>query len=109
MRAAAEVMRSALADISLKPPVVPIVANVTAEAVQNPDDIKRLLVEQVTGRVRWRESVEWMVGHNVEETLEIGHGNVLSGLARRINKELRATSINSPETVEALCRNSAAA
>ncbi len=109
MHPAAEAMRQALNDISLRPPVVPLVANVTAEAVQDPADIRRLLVEQVTGRVRWRESVLWLTKEGISETLEIGHGNVLSGLGRRIHKDLRCTSINSAETIEAFGKASKAA
>lgn len=94
-------MREALATTHITPPIVPLVANVTATAIASPDDIRRLLVEQVTGRVRWRESVLWMVAHGVHETLEIGHGKVLSGLGKRIHKELQCSAISTPEDMEA--------
>ncbi len=88
MAPAAEAMRAALADVAIAAPAVPLVANVTAEAVTDPETIRRLLVEQVTGRVRWRESVQWMAAQGVTETVEIGAGKALSGMVRRIAKEV---------------------
>jgi len=86
MRSAAEEMAEALAEVAIKAPKVPLVANVRAEAVTDPDEIRRLLVEQVTGRVRWRESVAWMAGQGVTEFWEIGAGKALSGMIKRIEK-----------------------
>lgn len=96
MQPAAEAMGEALAKISLKAPVVPVVANVTVEAVTNPATIRELLVRQVTGRVRWAESVLYMKEHGVTETVEIGNGKILSGLTRRIDKELAVSNISEP-------------
>jgi [acyl-carrier-protein] S-malonyltransferase len=81
---------------------VPIVANVTAQGVSAPDEIKRLLVEQVTGTVRWRESVLWMKQQGVGEMIELGAGKVLSGLIRRIDKDIAAESVGDPAQIEAL-------
>jgi [acyl-carrier-protein] S-malonyltransferase len=102
MRPAAERMREALAEVELKAPAVPLVANVRAEAVTGPDEIRRLLVEQVTGTVRWRESVVWMAGQGVTELVEIGAGKALSGMARRIEKGVSAVSVNGPGDVRKL-------
>ncbi|WP_299414684.1 ACP S-malonyltransferase [uncultured Sulfitobacter sp.] len=87
MQPAADAMARALADVQINAPAVPLVANVTAEAVSAADPIAQLLVDQVTGRVRWRSSVEWMVGQGVTEFWEIGAGKALSGMIRRIHKE----------------------
>lgn len=99
---AAERMRAALAEVELKAPAVPLVANVRAAAVQDPDEIRRLLVEQVTGTVRWRESVAWMAGQGVTELVEIGAGKVLSGMAKRIDRSLVTVAVNGPEDVKRL-------
>lgn len=96
MQPAADAMAEALAKTDLKAPVVPVIANVTVEAVTNPATIRELLVRQVTGRVRWTESVLYMKEHGVTETVEIGNGKVLSGLTRRIDKELAASNISEP-------------
>jgi [acyl-carrier-protein] S-malonyltransferase len=100
MAPAAEAMEAALAETDLAPPRLPMVANVTAEAVTEPETIRRLLVEQVTGMVRWRESVAYMAAHEVEELVELGSGKVLSGLARRIDRSLSARSVGAPEDIE---------
>ncbi len=100
IRDAAEVMREALDAVAMHTPSVPLVANVIAEATQDPDTIKALLVEQVTGRVRWRESVTWMGTQGITDMLEIGHGNVLSGLNRRINRELTSHTIATPDDID---------
>jgi [acyl-carrier-protein] S-malonyltransferase len=100
MAPAAEVMAEALAAVTLAPPIVPLVANVTAEAVSEPERIRGLLVEQVTGMVRWRESVLYMKAQGVEQLVEIGAGKVLSGLARRIDRELTGVAINGPSDIE---------
>ena len=104
MKPAAEVMETALADVPLSPPVVPLVANVTAESVNDPSLIRQLLVEQVTGMVRWRESVLYMKGQKVTELVELGAGKVLSGLARRIDRDLSARSVQSPDDIEAVLK-----
>ncbi len=98
---AADIMTYALASADVKPPTPPVVANVTAQPVSEPDDIRSLLIEQVTHRVRWRECVLTMCELGVEELCEIGTGKVLSGLARRINRDLGAQSIATPADVEA--------
>ena len=97
---AADVMAEALAGVSMKPPKVPLVANVTARAVTDPEEIRYLLVEQVTGMVRWRECVLTMKGEGVDTIVEVGTGKVLSGFNRRIDGDLGATSIGTPETIE---------
>jgi len=102
MQPAADAMRDALADAKMKKPVVPVVANVTAEATQDPEEIRDLLVRQVTGTVRWRESVIWMKDNGVEEMVELGAGKVLSGLIRRIDREISCESVGTPEQIEAI-------
>ncbi len=102
MAPAAEVMNEALAETVLRPPAVPLVANVTAEPVDSPETIRRLLVEQVTGLVRWRESVLAMKQAGVAELVELGSGKVLTGLARRIDRELTASAVGTPDAVESL-------
>src|SRR6266403_5415831 len=84
MQPAAEVMARALADVTIKPPASPLVPNVLAAPISDPDEIRRRLVEQVTGTVRWRESVAYMASHGVVRFFEIGAGKVLSGLVKRI-------------------------
>ena len=102
MQPAAEAMAVALADVSIAAPAVPLVANVRAEAVGDPEEIRRLLVEQVTGRVRWRESVAWMAGQGVTESFEIGAGKALSGMIRRIAREIETRAVNTADDVRAL-------
>lgn len=102
MQPAADAMRDALADAKMKKPVVPVVANVTASATQDPEEIRDLLVRQVTGTVRWRESVIWMKDNGVEEMIELGAGKVLSGLIRRIDREISCESVGTPEQIEAI-------
>ena len=101
MAPAADTMAEALATADPRPPVVPVVANVSATPSSDPDVIRRQLVEQVTGRVRWRESVASFGGLGIRSVVEIGSGKVLSGLVRRIDKELEAVSINGPADVDA--------
>ena len=93
MAPAAEEMASALADVTMHAPSVPVVANVVAEAVTDPDQIRKLLIEQVTGQVRWLSSVEWMGTQGVTEIWEIGAGKALSGMIRRINKEITCVNV----------------
>lgn len=105
MKPAAAVMETALAEISLSPPVVPLVANITAASVDDPSLIRGLLVEQVTGMVRWRESVLYMKEQGVAELVELGAGKVLSGLARRIDRDLSARSVQSPDDIESVLKD----
>ena len=100
MAPAANVMAAALADVAMTPVAVPVIANVTAAPVTAPPEIRRLLVEQVTGMVRWRECVLTMRAEGVDTLVEIGAGKVLAGLARRIDKDLETVSLGTPEAVE---------
>lgn len=100
MQPAADRMADALADVAIKAPIVPLVSNVRAEAVNDPDEIRALLIQQVTGAVRWRESVAWMAGEGVTGLIEIGAGKALSGMARRIDKSLSCLAVNGPDDVE---------
>ena len=100
MAPAADVMQKALAKIDLAPPLVPLIANVTARPVQEPDTICRQLVQQVTGMVRWRESVLQMKKEGVDTLVEIGTGKILVGLARRIDREMSGVSVSDPKGVE---------
>ena len=100
MQPAADEMAAALADTTIAAPVVPVIANVTASATQDPEEIRRLLVEQVTGSVRWRESMIWAADNNVTELVEIGSGKVLTGMARRIDSRLSAKALNTPEDID---------
>ena len=101
MAPAADVMAEALATASLMAPMVPVVANVTAAKATDPTDIRKLLVDQVTGMVRWRESVLAMAEMGVTHFVEIGAGKVLAGLVRRILPEANVTSIGTPAEIEA--------
>ena len=101
MGPAAEKMAEALQATDMQAPIVPLVANVTAQAVTDPEQIRNLLVEQITGRVRWRESVLWMGENGVDEMVEIGAGKVLSGLTRRINRDITGQAVGAPEQIEA--------
>jgi [acyl-carrier-protein] S-malonyltransferase len=101
MAPAAEVMADALAQVSVQEPAVPLVANVTAATVTEPGDIRRLLVEQVTGMVRWRESVEHLRNGGVDSVVELGVGKVLTGLTRRIDRALEGVSVQTPADIEA--------
>ena len=102
MSPAADIMTEALAETVLKVPLVPIVANVAAAATREPEEIKRLLVEQTTRMVRWRESVLLFAANEVEEVVEIGAGRVLAGLVKRIDRTLSARSVGTPAEVDAL-------
>ncbi|EWY39989.1 ACP S-malonyltransferase [Skermanella stibiiresistens SB22] len=104
MAPAAEAMAEALANVELRGPTVPVVANVTAQAVISPDEIRRLLVDQVTGLVRWRESVLFMKEQGVDTLVELGAGKVLSGLAKRIDREIAGVSIQGPADIEAFLK-----
>jgi [acyl-carrier-protein] S-malonyltransferase len=101
MQPAADEMAAALADTNITAPVVPLIANVTASATSDPEAIRKLLVEQVTGSVRWRESMIWAADQGVTELVEIGSGKVLTGMAKRIDARLSATALNTPEDIDA--------
>lgn len=101
MQPAADVMRDALAQVGAQAPAVPLVANVLASDVTDPARIKQLLVDQVTGMVRWRESVLWMQDQGVRELIELGAGKVLAGLTKRIDNSLRGQSIGTPADIDA--------
>ena len=105
MQPAADEMAAALASANLIAPSVPVVANVTARPETDADTIRRLLIEQVTGRVRWRESMEWMATDGgVTRFVEIGSGKVLTGMAKRIAPDAESLALNSPEDIEAFAQ-----
>lgn len=104
MAPAAEAMKAALAEVDLAAPSVPLVANVTAEAVREPEVIRELLIEQVTALVRWRESVLYMKEQGVDTLIELGSGRVLTALAKRIDRELKGLSAESPDDIDALVK-----
>ncbi len=101
MQPAADAMAEALAEATIRQPVVPLIANVTAQPVSDPATIAKLLVSQVTGTVRWRESVITMKSLGVSKALELGAGKVLAGLVKRIDKEIEALSVGMPADLEA--------
>ncbi|MFC4625125.1 ACP S-malonyltransferase [Daeguia caeni] len=101
MAPAAEAMREALARVEKHNPVVPLIANVRAAPVTDANEIADLLVEQVTGQVRWRETVEWFAQNGVTSLYEVGSGKVLTGLARRISKDVAGAVIGTAEEIEA--------
>ena len=105
MAPASDAMAEALSLVRMKDPLVPLVANVTAGEVSDAAEIRRLLLEQVTGMVRWRESVLFMRANGVDRLIEIGSGKVLSGLARRIDSDLTSQSISTPEDVETFIKS----
>ncbi|WP_108810180.1 ACP S-malonyltransferase [Sphingorhabdus sp. Alg231-15] len=104
MQPAAEAMEEALAEASILPPAVPVFANVTADAVTDTDEIRQLLVEQVTGTVRWRESVLNLFEAGVEQFVEFG-GKVLGGMVKRINKEVQTTSLIAMDDIEGFLKD----
>ncbi|SKA28682.1 [acyl-carrier-protein] S-malonyltransferase [Consotaella salsifontis] len=101
MQPAAERMAEALAGAEIRAPRVPVVANVVAAAITDPNEIRTRLVEQVTGQVRWRESMEYLAGQGVDTLFELGSGKVLSGLAKRIDKRLKAQPVGAPADIQA--------
>ena len=101
MEPAARAMAEALASVDIQRPAIPIVANVRAAGVSDPSTIRSLLVEQITGSVRWRESVVWMVDQGVDEIWEIGAGRALTGMIRRIAKHVVSRSVATAEDVKA--------
>ena len=106
MQPAADEMATALVAATIVAPSVAVVANVTARPERDPEVLRRLLVEQVTGRVRWRESMEWMAGEGgVTRFAEIGSGKVLAGMAKRIAPDAESLSLNTPEDLEAFAKS----
>lgn len=101
MAPAADAMADALANVEKQNPSVPVIANVRAEPVTDADEIAKLLVEQVTGQVRWRESIAWLGANGTETLFEVGSGKVLTGLARRIDRSLAGVAVNNPSDLEA--------
>jgi [acyl-carrier-protein] S-malonyltransferase len=101
MDPAAEVMADALSHVDIERPAVPVVGNITAHAESSPMLLRNHLVDQVTGAVRWRESVLWMAAHGVTETWEIGAGKALTGMVRRIDKSLATRTVGTPDEVRA--------
>ncbi|MEM7732051.1 MAG: ACP S-malonyltransferase [Pseudomonadota bacterium] len=99
MAPAAEAMQGALAEVTISAPAVPVVSNVLAEGVSDPDRIRELLVQQITGSVRWRESVSYMAAQGVTEIWEIGAGKALSGMVRRIDREILTRAVSTPQDV----------
>jgi [acyl-carrier-protein] S-malonyltransferase len=104
MKPAADEMAEALEMVSIAPPRVPVVTNVSADETSDPATIRKLLIEQVTGRVRWRECVLAMKGKGVATLVEIGTGKVLTGLVKRIDREMTGVAVNSPADVEAFLK-----
>lgn len=104
MAPAADIMAEALAETALDAPAVPLVANVSAKPTSDPEEIKQLLIEQVTHMVRWRETVLLFAENEVEEVVELGAGRVLSGLTKRIDKTLASVSVGVPAEIEALMK-----
>lgn len=100
MQPAADVMKDALFAVNKVAPIVPVVANISVAPESNPERIFMLLVEQVTGRVRWRETVEWFGSNGVDTLFEVGSGKVLTGLARRINKDIKGLTIGTAKEIE---------
>jgi [acyl-carrier-protein] S-malonyltransferase len=104
MAPAADIMRDALENTALAPPVVALIANVTAERAAEPDEIRDLLVRQVTGTVRWRESMLTAIAMGCDSFVELGAGKVLSGLAKRIDPDVAAQSAGTPDEIETLLK-----
>ncbi len=105
MQPAADAMKAALAEVEVKAPSVPVIPNVLASQTTDPAQIRDYLVQQVTGSVRWRESVLYMKEQGIERLVECGSGNVLTGLTRRIDKELTSINLQKPEDIEAFLTN----
>lgn len=104
MQPAADAMADALAKVSIRPLAVPVLANVTAQEASEPETVRRLLVEQVTGRVRWRESMLALKGLSVDTAVEMGGNKVLTGMMRRIDKDIQAIALDTPAEIEAFAK-----
>jgi [acyl-carrier-protein] S-malonyltransferase len=100
MAPAAREMEDLLGQEAIRPPRVPVISNVSVNAESDPETIKRLLIEQITGRVRWRETIEGLRGHGVTSAVEVGAGKVLTTMAKRIDKDLPGVSIETPQEIE---------
>jgi len=100
LRPAADEMAEALEGVAIAPPRVPVITNVSADETSDPATIKKLLIEQVTGRVRWRECVLAMKGKGVNTLVEVGTGKILTGLVKRIDREMTGLAVNAPADVE---------
>lgn len=105
MAPAAAEMAKALAQVTIRPPAVPVVCNVTAQGEDDPNRLRQLLVDQIIGRVRWRESVMWMASEGVTEIVELGSGKVLSGLVKRIDGNITTMNAGTPAEIEALIKH----
>jgi [acyl-carrier-protein] S-malonyltransferase len=101
MQPAADAMAQALANVTVSKPIVPVVANVLASAISDPDEIRAALVKQVTGTVRWRECVGYMAQHGVQVFYEVGSGKVLTGLVKRLAEGAEGIAIGTPEDIVA--------
>jgi len=101
MEPAADALSSALDQVDLRPPAVPVISNVTASEIREPGEIRKLLVEQITGMVRWRESVAYMRAREIDTLVEVGFGRVLGGLAKRIDRDLATFSVGTAEELNA--------
>ncbi|KEC55470.1 ACP S-malonyltransferase [Bartonella koehlerae] len=104
MQPAANAMKNAFLTVNKTAPIVPLIANVSVTPENDPERIVMLLVQQITGRVRWRETIEWISANGVNTLFEIGSGKVLTGLARRINKDIKALTVGTAEEIEAALR-----
>ena len=104
MQKAADEMQAALAKVAIAPPTLPVIANVTARPSSDPETIRAQLVQQITGMVRWRESMLWLREQGVLQLVELGAGKVLSGLAKRIDPEMAGSNAGTPAEIEALLK-----
>ncbi|WP_375629347.1 MULTISPECIES: ACP S-malonyltransferase [unclassified Bartonella] len=100
MQPAADAMKKALLTVNKMSPIVPLIANVSVAPESNPERITTLLVQQATGRVRWRETIEWIAANGVDTLFEVGSGKVLTGLTRRINKDIKGVTIGTVDEIE---------
>jgi len=104
MQPAADAMAEALAQVTIRPPAAPVLANVTAAETAEPEMVRRLLIEQVTGRVRWRESILVLKVLGVDTTIEMGGNKVLTGMVKRIDKDLQTVTLDTPDEIEAFAK-----
>ena len=104
MQPAADAMAEALGQVAIRPLSVPVLANVTAAEANDPESVRRLLVEQVTGRVRWRESILALKGLGVDTAVEMGGNKVLTGMVKRIDKDLQTVTLDTPDEIEAFAK-----
>ncbi|WP_142416319.1 ACP S-malonyltransferase [Bartonella massiliensis] len=101
MQPAADAMKKALLTVNKAAPIIPLIANVSVAPESDPEHIAALLVQQVTGRVRWRETIEWIGAHGIDTLFEVGSGKVLTGLTRRINKDIKGVIVGTVDEIEA--------